>query len=136
MNIEKRREANRIRMRNCYKNNPETYKQRVLEWKRLNPEKRKQSCKRWREANLEHIKQHRKNNIEEVHKGAKRWRMAHPEYIRQSSKRQRAKLADAYVRGLMSSWRCSLKPKEWPQSLVELRRQLIKTRRLLHEIRC
>lgn len=59
------------------------------------------------------------------------WRRQHREYFKARHNSDIAGLADWYVRAKLSR-QTSVKPSEWPASLVELKRAQLKVKRLCH----
>jgi hypothetical protein len=124
LNIKKRKEADRLYRLNYNKNYRKTHYEEI-----------KEQQKQYRRDHKLAKAQYRRDHRPALAIRESLYRKLHPEIYRANCKRQREKLTDAIVRKDMSRYSV-IKRLEWPQSLVELRRQLIKTRRLLHEIRC
>ena len=89
-------------------------KERVLSWQRENKDKHAEHNKRWRTKNLERC------NTKD----------------RERQRVYRKTLSDHYVRNKLTRGSISMTSTEWPQSLVEVKRQQLKCVRLSNELRC
>jgi len=80
-----------------------------------------------------------KKNKDKVCANSKKYTNGHPGVNRRASlrcgKRHSRKVSEKYCRYLFSAHASVVRANEWPQELVDTKRQLIKLRRMLHESR-
>lgn len=112
-------------------------KKYAARWYAENPQVSAERQRKFREQNKEHVKARdakyrarykdkRKVYMKEY---MRRLRDADPMLSKEYHARQIEKLADWYVRGKLSAGN-SVPRDEWPESIVKLKRQIIKTKRL------
>jgi hypothetical protein len=71
-----------------------------------------------------------------IRESARKWKLANKEKRKGQIRQQIKEMRDWYIRYLLTSYKTKLKGKDIPRSLVETKRELLKLRRLEHEIRC
>jgi alpha-galactosidase/6-phospho-beta-glucosidase family protein len=101
------------------------------------PNKIKAACRKYYYTHqalcLQRKREYDKKHRKEVCQKAKLYRLQHLTRYREYDRRRQEELSDAVVRHELSK-RSSLRPTDWPQPIVEVKRCHLLLRRKLHEL--
>jgi hypothetical protein len=128
-NIDKKRAYNKKYYREYYKAHKVDYLLRGIEYYKKNHDKilkySREYGKKWRKKRTKYFRNWRHNNYEKIRKHRNKW-------IKKIIK----ELGDSYIKMLLCDRESILKGSDFPQPLIEVKRQEIKLRRKLNELRC
>ena len=145
---DKNREKANENSKNWRLSNPEKMKQSKEKYRTENSEKVKESYKIWADINREKLQEQRKEwynknkeyannwrhkNCEKANEYGKNWRLRNPEKVNKKGKNRIEQLKDSYIRPILKK-NSNLKTEDIPPDLIELKRIIIKTKRLIKEL--
>ncbi len=130
----KHREKRLQEQKEYYKKNKKHLAKAAKKWIKNNIEKVRLIKSNWVKRNRSQINKRERENPEIYRK----WDREHPERIKEIGKKTmqnaREKLSDYYVKSLICKHSDSLKHKDIPKTLVEVKKEQIKLQRLINEL--